>query len=101
MHGRARLGKPTARDPETVSRVFGEPILIDGIKLVPVAAVRRCARNAGEHGGCGCVRVRPVGLAVISDGRVSWQPIVDVNRLAWASAGVLAAVCGLGRRRFR
>jgi uncharacterized spore protein YtfJ len=41
----------------------------------------------GEGGGFG-VSARPAGAYVIKDGRVWWQPAVDVNRL-FASIGVV------------
>lgn len=97
--------KPAARDPELVSRVYGEPIEIDGIKLIPVAAVHRCGRqSSGDEGGkcgCSCVSVRPVGLVVLRDGRVGWKPAFDVNRLVLMLAALLGLFFLLGRRRAR
>ncbi|MGD0273053.1 MAG: sporulation protein [Gaiellaceae bacterium] len=95
--------KPAARDPELVNRVFGEPLEIDGIKLIPVAAVRRCGHEgSGDEGGkcgCSCVNVRPVGLVVIRDGRVGWKPAFDVNRLMLTLAALTGLFLLLGRRR--
>jgi hypothetical protein len=85
-----------------VSRVYGEPILLDGIKIIPVAAVRRYGREpSGDEGrpGCGCVKVSPVGLVVIRDGHVAWKPAFDVNRLLLALAALLGLFLLLRRRR--
>jgi hypothetical protein len=94
-----------AQDPAPVNRVYGEPIEIDGIKLIPVAAVRRCGRQGSGDGGgkcgCRCVSVRPVGLVVLRDGRVGWKPAFDVNRLALVLAALLGLFFLLGRRRVR
>ena len=72
-----------------VKRVFGEPIERDGILVVPVAHVRGGAGggsgnapgNEGSGGGGG-IDAKPAGVFVIKDGEVSWQPAVDVTRLA-------------------
>jgi uncharacterized spore protein YtfJ len=74
-----------------VKRVFGEPIERDGILVVPVAHVRGGAGgggggnsaqgNEGSGGGAG-IEAKPAGVYVIKDGEVSWQPAVDVTRLA-------------------
>jgi hypothetical protein len=94
-----------AQDPELVNRVYGEPLQIDGVKIIPVAAVRRCghqgADDEGARHGCSCVNVRPVGLVVIRDGRVSWKPAFDLNRLVLALAALLGLFVLLGRRRAR
>lgn len=82
----------------TVKRVFGEPIEHDGTVLVPVARVRGGAgggtstaeANEGSGGGGG-VDARPVGVFVVKEGVVSWQPAIDVTRVAIAGQ-VLAAV---------
>jgi hypothetical protein len=101
---RARA-RSAERDPEKVSRVYGEPIVVDDTKIIPVASVRRCGRRSGdEEGGRrggGCVIVRPVGLVVIQNGRVRWKPAVDVNRLALAGAALCGLALVLRRRRRR
>jgi uncharacterized spore protein YtfJ len=104
------------REVATVRQVFGEPYERDGTLVVPVARVR----GGGGGGGCGdgaegsgkpgrCegggfgVDARPLGVYVIRDGKVSWQPAVDVSRIALQAQ--LVAVLGLlvalhfGRRR--
>jgi uncharacterized spore protein YtfJ len=81
-----------ARDATTVRRVFGDPYERDGALVIPVARVRGGGgggegragtepMGSGWGGGFG-VDARPVGVYVIRDGRVSWQPAVDVTRIA-------------------
>ncbi|WP_298459721.1 spore germination protein GerW family protein [uncultured Cellulomonas sp.] len=59
----------------------------------------------GEGGGGGFgVRVRPVGVYVVDDAGVRWQPALDLNRVVLGGqvAGTLIAVVvawALGRRR--
>jgi len=90
-----------ARDQEPVNRVYGEPLKIEGVTIIPVAAVRRCGRegSGNEGGGCSCVNVRPVGLVVIREEGVSWKPAFDVNRLVLAFAALFGLFVLLGRRR--
>ncbi|HEY4975955.1 MAG TPA: hypothetical protein VII05_01215 [Gaiellaceae bacterium] len=104
-HERKRVAR-AALDQASAKRVYGEPIEIEGGKIIPVAAVRRCGQQedaeAGEKGcgcGCSCVSVRPVGLVVIRGGQVEWQPIFDYNRAALAVAGVFGLVLLFRRRR--
>ena len=75
----------------TPKRVFGEPIERDGVVLVPVASVRGGAGGGsggrdGEEGtgGGGGVTARGLGVFVVKDGTVSWQPALDVAKLAVA-----------------
>jgi uncharacterized spore protein YtfJ len=97
-----------ARDTLTVRRVFGEPIERDGTLVVPVAHVRggagagsgestrpdgEAGRIGGGGGGGWGADARPVGVYVISNGEVSWQPVVDVNRVILG--GQIALVVGL------
>ena len=57
----------------------------------------------GPNSGLGFgARVRPVGVIVIKNGKVSWQPTVDVMRIvAGGQLLVLAALLMIGRRRRR
>ena len=94
-----------ANDSIHVARVFGTPIERDGALVIPVAAVQGGGgggsgtgvgpggegEGAGSGGGYG-VRARPVGVFVVRDGTVTWQPALDPNRIIGAAAvvGVVA-----------
>jgi uncharacterized spore protein YtfJ len=89
-----RLG--AFREAMTVGRVFGESYRVDDVTIIPVAVVR-----GGGGGGTGSnvevqpgdepsrfgggfgfgVNVRPVGIVVVKDGQVTWQPTIDVMRV--------------------
>jgi uncharacterized spore protein YtfJ len=85
-----------ARDAIAVRRVFGEPVERDGITLTPVAAVRGGGGGGGDaegNGGGGFgLEGRPVGAFVVRDGSVSFEPTVDVTRLALAGLAALALI---------
>jgi uncharacterized spore protein YtfJ len=103
-----------ARDALTVRRVYGDPYEKDGMTIIPAAAVR--GRMGGQsvstegqpdraRGGFGMI-ARPVGVFVVQNGALRWQPAFDVNGLLGAAlAGIAVAgavVLGLfGRPRFR
>lgn len=79
------------RDTLAVSRVFGDPVEVDGTVIIPVA---RVAGGAGGGGGEGTeaeqsgggfgmgfgVGVQPVGVYEIHDAKAVWRPSVDANR---------------------
>jgi uncharacterized spore protein YtfJ len=90
-----------ARDVMTVRHVFGEPIERDGTTVIPVAKVmggggggqtggqsesdgRGEAMETGDGasagGGFG-FRAVPAGVYVIKEGKVSWEPVLDLNRV--------------------
>ena len=86
-----------ARDAMTAKTVFAEPIERDGILIIPAAKVRGGggggtddAQNGG--GGFG-ISAKPAGAYVVRDGQVTWQPAIDVNRLALG--GQLVAIVAL------
>jgi uncharacterized spore protein YtfJ len=97
-------------DDLTPRRVFGEPIESDGVMLVPVARVRGGAGGGsggrkGEEGtgGGGGIDAKGLGVFVVKDGNVSWQPALDVTKLAiggqlFALAFILVARSILRRR---
>jgi uncharacterized spore protein YtfJ len=98
-----------AQDAISVRRVFGEPVTHDGVMVIPVASVAAGVGGGsgsdaerggeGEGGGFGA-RGRPVGVYVIRDGEVSWQPAMDVNRaIVWTSITLMAVVLVASRRR--
>ncbi|MFF4777212.1 spore germination protein GerW family protein [Microtetraspora fusca] len=80
-----------AQDKATVKRVFGEPIVQDGITVIPVARVaggggggsgKQEGDNPAEGLGAGFgLGASPAGVFVIKDGTVRWQPVVDVNKV--------------------
>lgn len=94
------------RDALAVSRVFGDPVEVDGMTLIPVA---RVAGGAGGGGGEGTdaeqagggfgmgfgVGVQPVGVYEVHDRKVVWRPSVDANRVIKGGQVLLgiATVC--------
>ena len=98
------------QDSLTVKRVFGDPFEKDGVTVIPAASVAGGGGGGGgegpddAQGGFGTgfgISARPAGAYVIRDGNVTWQPAVDVNRLAAAVLVFLALRVVLGRRRRR
>ena len=89
------VGKLNAiKDVMTVQRVFGEPTQVDGVTVLPVAAVRGGGgagggggsmpdeHQQGEGAGLGFgVQARGMGVFAVKDGTVTWQPAVDVTRI--------------------
>lgn len=89
----------TAKDSVTVKRIFGEPYERDGTVVIPAARVaggggggqgQQNDEAEGEGGGFGVVG-RPAGAYVIKEGRVTWLPAVDPNRVVMAVAFVIVA----------
>lgn len=108
-----------AGDALHVRRVFGEAYEADGTTVIPVAKViggggagygsgamgesDSGPEGSGGGGGFG-VRVKPVGVYVVQDGRVTWQPSMDLTRVilggqALGAVAVLALAWALRRRR--
>jgi uncharacterized spore protein YtfJ len=90
----------SARDALTVRRVYGEPYERDGVTVIPAAAVgggggggggHDASGQEGEGGGFG-LSAKPAGVYVVTDGKVRWQPAVDVNRLVATLAAAIVAV---------
>ena len=86
-----------------VKTVFGDPVELDGRKVIPVASVQygfgmgggtgpKKEENEapGGGGGGGGVRVEPIAVVEIVDGKLKVQPIVNVNRLALMAMCVAA-----------
>src|SRR5215211_7858288 len=100
------------KDTMTVSRVFGESYQVDGVIIVPVATVRGGGGGGGGEGkasggegtGTGAgfgfgVIVRPLGVYIVKDGEVSWQPAIDVLRVVIGGQLLaLGAILALRRR---
>jgi uncharacterized spore protein YtfJ len=105
------------QDVMGVRRLFGEPYEVGGATIIPVAAVRGGggggdatgdgdgSQGRGGSGGMGFgVNARPVGVYVVQEGKVAWQPAVDVMRIVLggqllAFAAILALRSILRRRR--
>jgi uncharacterized spore protein YtfJ len=73
------------QDAISVKRVYGDPIERDGLIVIPAAKVTGGGGGGGDGennagGGFG-IRARPVGAYVIRDGKVSWEPALDLNRI--------------------
>jgi uncharacterized spore protein YtfJ len=84
------------KDVMTVRRLFGEAYQVDDVTIIPVARVRGGAGGGGGEGtgaegasqgsgqGAGMgfgVDARPLGVYVVKDGEVVWQPAIDVMRV--------------------
>ena len=97
----------------TVKRVYGEPINVDGVTVIPAADVRGGGGGGegedAEHsnrgvGGGFAVMAKPAGAFVVKDGDVRWRPAVDVNRLMATMAVMVSGIVvrtALRRRRDR
>jgi uncharacterized spore protein YtfJ len=103
------------RDVLTVKRVFGEPYEVNGVTVIPVAAIRGGGGGGGgedsqkpdgtaENGnqdsqtqvGAGAgfgVVARPVGVFVVHGERVRWEPAIDITRIV--AGGQVVAVAAL------
>ena len=84
------------KDVMTVRRVFGEAYQVDGVAIIPVAVIRGGGGGGGGEGDSGVngkqgtgsgggmgfgVNARPVGVYIVKDGEVTWQPAIDVMRI--------------------
>lgn len=98
MDVRETLG--TIREALSSTRVFSEPHEVDGVTIITASFVRgggggggslssgegggtlgeRAGGEGGSGGGFGLV-AGPAGAYVIREGKVSWQPAVDVTRI--------------------
>jgi uncharacterized spore protein YtfJ len=95
----------TARDALTAKRVYAEPYEKDGVTGIAASALTGGAGGGsgtdpegqqGEGAGFGA-NARPVGAYVIRDGRVTWRPAIDVNRII-TIVGIIAIAYLLRRR---
>jgi uncharacterized spore protein YtfJ len=71
--------------------VFGEPVMHDGLAIIPVARISggggggsgqepSGVKPGGEGAGFG-IRSAPVGVFVVKDDTVTWRPSMDLNRV--------------------
>jgi uncharacterized spore protein YtfJ len=85
--------------------VFGHPIDHDGVTVLPAAKISGGGgggtgtgpevaehQSGGLGGGLG-LSAKPLGVFVIRDGRVSWRPAIDVNKII--VGGQIVAIVGL------
>lgn len=74
-----------ARDAMTARTVFAEPIERDGVLIIPAAKVRGGGGGGSDtdsNGGGGFgLDAKPAGAYVVREGRVRWEPAIDVNRI--------------------
>ena len=74
-----------ARDAMTARTVFAEPIEREGIMVIPAAKVRGGGGGGSDNeqnGGAGFgMTAKPAGAYVIREGKVRWEPAIDVNRI--------------------
>ncbi|WP_127507992.1 spore germination protein GerW family protein [Actinoplanes solisilvae] len=95
-------------------RVFGAPVAENGTVLLPVAKISGGAGGGGGSGPAGEGRpegsgggfgttARGLGVFVLRNGKVSWHPAIDVNRIVLGGQIVaitaLLVVRGLLRQR--
>jgi len=86
-------------------KVYAEPIRQDGLTVIPAAMVgggggggggsggpEGQPQGSGEGGGFG-LKAKPAGAFVIKQGKVHWQPAIDVNRVILG--GQIVAVTAL------
>jgi uncharacterized spore protein YtfJ len=83
------------KDTLTVGRVFGDAYEVGGTTIIPVASVQGGGGGGGGEGptdigtpvggGVGFgMKARPVGVFVVNEGHVSWQPALDMTRVILA-----------------
>jgi len=94
-----------AKDAMTAQTVFAEPIERDGTLIIPAAKVRGGGGGGGdseENGGAGFgLSAKPAGAYVVRDGKVSWEPAIDVNRIVLGAQVVAIVLLLVLRSIFR
>ncbi len=90
--------------------VYGEPQVIEGKTIIPVAVASYGfgagsgtgpQGEGGGAGGGGGMRIKPVGVVEITAERTRFIPILDVNRLATLGLIALVVILFWVRRTFR
>jgi hypothetical protein len=90
-----------AQNAMTARRIFGDPIEVRGVTILPVATVGGRgggARRGGEDGGVSFgIGARPAGVYIIrDDGHVTWRPALNLNLvILGGQMVVLAAILSL------
>jgi uncharacterized spore protein YtfJ len=100
-----------ARDAITVKRVYGEAYERNGVMVIPAAAISGGGGGGtgdqedggtGSGGGFG-LRARPVGVFVVREDQVSWEPAVDLSRVILGgqliALAALFVIRSIARRR--
>lgn len=95
-----------AREAVTGRQVYGDVYEKNGLTVIPAATVRGGGGGGvGRHGeaeegrgaGFGLI-ARPSGAWIIEEGKATWKPAVDVNRIVLGGQIVaLAAILVTGR----
>jgi uncharacterized spore protein YtfJ len=88
------------RDAMTVRTAIGEPVIQDGVVVLPAAKIRGGAgggvgpedTDSGAGGGFG-MTTTPVGAFIIRDGNVTWRPAIDINKIVMG--GQIVAIVAL------
>jgi uncharacterized spore protein YtfJ len=89
------------RDVMTVRTAVGEPVMQDGVVVLPAAKIRGGAGggidsadvgDGGVGGGFG-MTTTPIGAFVVKEGNVTWRPAIDVNKVILG--GQIVAVVAL------
>ncbi|MGW5718638.1 spore germination protein GerW family protein [Amycolatopsis sp. NPDC003865] len=95
-----------AKDGLETRMVYGEPYEVDGVTVIVASSVgtgggggdgRDENGRSGEGGGFG-LSAKPVGAYVIKDGKLRWEPAVDVNRLLATLGAVVVATLFVATR---
>ncbi len=95
-----------ARDAVSVKRVYGDPYEKNGLTVIPAATVRGgggggMGESEGDESGGGGgfgLMARPSGAWIVEDGRATWKPAIDVNRIVLGGQIVaLTAILVTGR----
>jgi len=94
-----------AQDAMTPRRVFGDPLQVDGVTILPVSTVGGGGGGGvkGADGGVGFgLGAKAAGVFVIRDGDAKWRPALNMNRviLGGQLVGIVAILTAgmLGRR---
>jgi uncharacterized spore protein YtfJ len=95
-----------ARDAVSAKRVYGDPYEKNGLTVIPAATVRGGGgggmgdSEAGDSGGGGGfgLMARPSGAWIVENGRATWKPAIDVNRVVLGGQVIaLTAILVAGR----
>lgn len=95
-----------AKDSLRAQLVYAEPYEKNGITVIAAASIaggggggtgRDKTGQEGVGGGFG-LTAKPTGAYVIKDGKVRWEPAVDVNRLIGTIGAIAIAALFLAAR---